>query len=56
MTAEPGEPSGTNVAPDDPRAKPKRPLGLPREPTEIPGDFDTMGQEEIIRLFEGEAE
>jgi prevent-host-death family protein len=34
--------------------KPQSRLGFMKGQMQIPDDFDTMGQEEIIRLFEGD--
>ncbi len=34
----------------------KSPFGFMKGQFTVPDDFDTMGQEEIIRLFEGEEE
>jgi len=38
-------------APEKPRT---RRLGFMEGEVSVPDDFDTMGQEEIIRMFEGE--
>jgi prevent-host-death family protein len=35
-------------------AKPMRRIGSMKGQIEVPDDFDTMGQDEIIAMFEGE--
>lgn len=42
------------VTPLEEAPKPKSRLGFMAGQMKIPDDFDTMGQEEIIRLFEGD--
>jgi prevent-host-death family protein len=41
---------------DEPEVSPKKRLGFASGSFSVPDDFDTMGAEEISRLFEGEAE
>ena len=56
MTTPPDKPGTSVPVPEDPHGKPRRRLGFLKGQIEIPEDFDTMCQEEIIRLFEGEPE
>jgi antitoxin (DNA-binding transcriptional repressor) of toxin-antitoxin stability system len=51
-----GEPLVKVVAPDARPRKPVRRLGLMAGQISVPDDFDRMGDEEIIRLFEGDPE
>ena len=44
------------VALEETPKKPVRRLGFMKGQISIPGDFDTMGQTEIIRMFEGGSE
>lgn len=54
VIAKAGKPLVKVVALDAPPAKPMRRLGFMKGQISVPDDFDTMGQDEIIRLFEGE--
>jgi prevent-host-death family protein len=56
VIAKAGKPMVKVVAIDAPPEKPVRRLGFLEGQYSIPDDFDQMGQEEIIRLFEGEPE
>jgi hypothetical protein len=56
MAEEPEKAARTAAAPDDPPGKPKRRLEFLKGQFQIPDDFDTMFQQEVIRLFEGEPE
>jgi prevent-host-death family protein len=56
VIAKAGKPLVKVVALDAPPAKPIRRLGFLQGQYTIPDDFDTMGQDEIIRMFEGEPE
>ena len=56
VIAKAGKPLVKVVAIDAPPPKPVRRIGFLEGQFEIPADFDTMGQEEIIRMFEGEDE
>ncbi len=54
IIAKAGKPM-VKVAPlEEAPASKKRPIGFMQGQMKIPDDFDTMGQEEIIRLFEGD--
>ncbi|HLY58066.1 MAG TPA: type II toxin-antitoxin system prevent-host-death family antitoxin [Stellaceae bacterium] len=53
VIAKAGKPLVKVVPLDTPAERPVRRLGFLRGQLKIPDDFDTMGQEEIIRLFEG---
>ena len=54
VIAKAGKPMVKVVPLDEPAQKPMRRLGFLQGQYSIPDDFDQMGQEEIIRLFEGE--
>lgn len=41
------------LVPIDAPAKPKR-FGFLKDYGKVPEDFDTMGQDEIVRMFDGE--
>jgi prevent-host-death family protein len=56
VIAKAGKPMVKVVALDEPSKQPARRLGLMKGQISVPDDFDTMGQEEIIRLFEGDPE
>jgi prevent-host-death family protein len=56
VIARAGKPLVKVVALDEPPKKPIRRLGFMKGQYTIPDDFDTMGQDEIIRLFEGDPE
>jgi prevent-host-death family protein len=53
VIAKAGKPLVKVVAIDAPEARPSW-LGSMQGQFTVPDDFDTMGQEEIIRMFEGE--
>ena len=52
IIAKAGKPM-VKVIPITPEPKPKRVGGFLKGPRGIPSDFDSMGSEEIIALFEG---
>lgn len=54
VIAKAGKPLVKVVALDAPDIGKRRRIGFLAGQIEIPDDFDTMGQEEITRLFEGE--
>lgn len=54
VIAKAGKPMVKVVPLDEPAKKPIRRLGFMKGQISVPDDFDTMGQEEIIRMFEGE--
>jgi prevent-host-death family protein len=56
VIAKAGKPMVKVVPIDAPPVKPMRRLGFMKGQILVPDDFDTMGQEEIIRMFEGEDE
>jgi prevent-host-death family protein len=56
VIAKAGKPLVKVVALDAAPAKPIQRLGFLKGQFTIPDDFDTMGQDEIIRMFEGEPE
>jgi len=56
VIARAGKPLVKVVAFDEPAKKPVQRLGFLKGQFTIPDDFDTMGQEEIIRMFEGDPE
>jgi prevent-host-death family protein len=56
VIAKAGKPLVKVVPLEEPPKRPIRRLGFLEGQFQIPDDFDTMGQEEIIRLFEGEDE
>jgi prevent-host-death family protein len=56
VIAKAGKPMVKVVPLEEPPKRPIRRLGFLEGQFRIPDDFDTMGQEEIIRLFEGENE
>jgi prevent-host-death family protein len=53
VIAKAGKPLVKVVAINAPEEQPSR-LGFLKGQFSIPDDFDTMGQDEIIRMFEGE--
>jgi hypothetical protein len=53
-TAEAGEPRVEAAATETPKPAPKRRIGFLQGQLKIPDDFDTMGQEEIERMFYGD--
>lgn len=53
IIAKAGKPM-VRVVPLEASEKPRSRLGFMQGQMKIPDDFDTMGQEEIIRLFEGD--
>ncbi len=53
IIAKAGKPM-VKVVPFEPAAKPASRLGFLKGQFKVPDDFDTMFQEEIIRMFEGE--
>ncbi len=55
MIAKDGKPLVKVVALDEPPKKPMRRLGFMKGQISVPDDFDTMGQDEIVRMFDGEA-
>ncbi|GJE55785.1 MULTISPECIES: type II toxin-antitoxin system Phd/YefM family antitoxin [Methylobacterium] len=56
VIARDGKPLVKVVALDVPAPFVKRRLGFLKGQISVPDDFDTMGQDEIIRMFEGEDE
>jgi prevent-host-death family protein len=54
VIAKAGKPLVKVVPLEEPPKKPVRRMGFLEGQYSIPDDFDTMGQEEIIRMFEGE--
>lgn len=54
IIAKAGKPLVKVVALETIPKKKKSPLGFMKGRLKIPDDFDTMDQEEIIRLFEGD--
>jgi prevent-host-death family protein len=54
VIAKAGKPMVKVVPLDEPVKKPMRRLGFMKGQISVPDDFDQMGQEEIIRMFEGE--
>jgi prevent-host-death family protein len=56
VIAKAGKPLVKVVALDAPPVKPMRRLGFMRGQISVPDDFDRMGEDEIARLFEGDAE
>ena len=54
VIAKAGKPLVKVVPLDAPSQKPVRRLGFMKGQISVPDDFDRMGQEEIIRMFEGE--
>ncbi len=55
VIARAGKPVAKMVPLDTPEAKPEiRPIGFLRGQFEIPDDFGTMFEEEIIRMFNGD--
>jgi prevent-host-death family protein len=54
VIAKDGKPMVKVVPLDAPPKKPARRLGLLKGQVSVPDDFDQMGQDEIIRLFEGD--
>ena len=56
VIAKAGKPLVKVVALDEPPKKPVRRMGFLQGQYSIPDDFDTMGQDEIIRMFEGDPE
>ncbi len=54
IIAKAGKPLVKVVALDATAKKKKSPIGFMKGQLKIPDDFDTMDQEEIIRLFEGD--
>lgn len=54
VIAKAGKPMVKVVPLDEAPKKPMRRLGFMKGQISVPDDFDTMGQEEIIRMFEGE--
>lgn len=53
IIAKAGKPMVKVVALDAPAAETRRRLGFLRGEVQVPDDFDTMGREEIERLFGG---
>jgi prevent-host-death family protein len=53
VIAKAGKPLVKVTAIDAPEAPPSR-IGFLKGQFTVPDDFDTMGQDEIIRMFEGE--
>ena len=53
VIAKAGKPLVKVTAIDAPEALPSR-IGFLKGQFTVPDDFDTMGQDEIIRMFEGE--
>ena len=56
VIAKAGKPLVKVVPLDEPPKKPIRRMGFLQGQYSIPDDFDTMGQDEIIRMFEGDPE
>ena len=54
VIAKDGKPVVKLVPADAPQPTAKRRIGFLKGQISVPDDFDTMGQEEIIRMFEGE--
>jgi prevent-host-death family protein len=54
VIAKAGKPMVKVVPLDEPPKKPVQRLGFMKGRISVPDDFDQMGQEEIIRMFEGE--
>jgi prevent-host-death family protein len=54
VIAKAGKPLVKVVALDAPPLKPMRRLGFLLDQFTIPDDFDRMGEDEIVRLFEGD--
>ncbi len=54
IIAKAGKPLVKVVPLEAPSSSKKSPIGFMKGQFTVPDDFDTMGQEEIIRLFEGE--
>lgn len=54
VIAKAGKPLVKVVPVDAPAPVEPRRLGFLKGQISVPDDFDTMGQEEIIRMFEGE--
>ena len=53
VIAKDGKPLVKVVPVDAPATDTKRRIGFLKGQISVPDDFDTMGQEEIIRMFEG---
>jgi prevent-host-death family protein len=56
VIAKAGKPLVKVVAFDPPPKKPMRRLGFLQVQFPIPDDFDRIGEDEIVRLFEGDTE
>ena len=56
MIARAGKPLVKVVALEETATKPMRRLGFLKGQISVPDDFDTMGQSEIQRMFEGRPE
>ena len=56
VIAKAGKPLVKVVPLDEPPKKPIRRMGFMKGQISVPDDFDTMGQDEIIRMFEGDPE
>jgi prevent-host-death family protein len=56
VIAKAGKPMVKVVALDAPSEKPVRRLGFMKGQISVPDDFDRMGEDEIVRLFNGEHE
>ena len=54
VIAREGRPLVKVVPLEAPAAQTRRRIGFLKGQISVPDDFDTMGQEEIIRMFEGE--
>lgn len=56
VIAKAGKPMVKVVALDAPPEKPVRRLGFMKGQIQVPDDFDRMGEDEILCMFEGDAE
>jgi prevent-host-death family protein len=56
VIAKAGKPMVKVVALDTPPAKPIQRLGFMKGQISVPDDFDRMGEDEILRMFEGDPE